>query len=583
MPYFTITKIRDKHYIYGSVSTRHKGGEYPSRTSKCLGSIDPISNSPIFNASYIPWLIENNLSVETSFKDFLNNNQKYSFIDSSNFKIQNSSLNSSVSSSVDADNRFNKSQREYDNSKLRFIKILIEDLKAFDIKLVGASYLLKHISDNVGLTDILRKIFPDNWQTLLSLTFFYTIEQDPLMYCTFFIDSFDELSRPEDLTSQNISALMSAITDEMIVKFFQKWSMLVKELDYIALDTTSISTYSKLNEDAAFGHPKQRTNNKMKQLNVCLLFGEKTGLPLYSCTYNGSINDVTAFIHAVKQYDLITKNRVKYVLDCGMFSKKNINYMIDINTEFIIGLPATTKLNGQLIDDFQYIFENPTYTVSSQKNNIYGITKRIIWDKSQRLWAHVFIDQNKRLEIHNNLQNKIFDLYNQAKEDPEDSYKNIDCFPYIDISKTKTNNYLVKINCEAFTQTLSKAGWFVFLSNGIKDTTDALSIYRHRDVVEMAFDILKKRTQEQNIAVHSNHNASTKLFIGFLSLILTSQVHKTMSQENLYKHFTIKELFSILNSIKKLTIDGKTVYSPLTAKHELIFDKFKCPPPTDSI
>jgi transposase len=121
----------------------------------------------------------------------------------------------------------------------------------------------------------------------------------------------------------------------------------------------------------------------------------------------------------------------------------------------------------------------------------------------------------------------------------------------------------------------------VFLSNNIKDTTDALRIYRQRDIVEKAFDILKNITQDQNIAVHSN--CYNKLFIGFLSLILTSQIHKTMTKHNLYKQYTIKELYFIMKSLKKCVVDDYSIYMPISAKQKEILDKFECPYPEDSV
>ncbi|MDR2198146.1 MAG: transposase [Deltaproteobacteria bacterium] len=614
--YLHISKPGNHYYIYGSYTQRRKTDRKVVRITKCLGKIDPKTNSPIFNEAYLPWMAEHGLSIENALQNYINKTPKYNFINLSNstytsktnrppvfrkFTVSNNSIGSSedVGSIENSASNETSGSVEYsgatettdsgakitkhDKALLKTITLTIDELKNIDIKLIGATYLLKHISDSVGLTNILQKCFPSNWCEILALTFFYTIESDALMYCHFFEDLFDTLSSPENLTSQDISGLFKEISDDERNLFFEEWTSHVKEIDYVAFDTTSISTYSTQNEDVAFGHPKQKSNKKQKQINLCLLFGEKTSLPLYLCTYNGSVNDVASFISCSKQYQLIHDDNVRYVLDRGMFSKKNINYMLDSDIKFIIGLSASTKLKRELIKNLQHIYQNVNYTITTNDNHIYGITKRIVWDSNNKLWAHVFVDQNKKLECQNLLLKTINELYDKAIENPDDCLNDENYQKFILFQKVKNSKdkYIIKKNQEAFTLAVANGGWFIFLSNNIKDTTEALSIYRQRNIVEKAFNIIKNRTQDENIAVHDSKKYSNKIFIGFLSLILTSQIHKTMVSNHLYKNYTIKELYFILKSIKRIKVKNKTVYSPLTSKHKTILDVFNCPYPID--
>ncbi|MDR2199002.1 MAG: transposase [Deltaproteobacteria bacterium] len=614
--YLHISKPGNHYYIYGSYTQRRKTDKKVVRITKCLGKIDPITNSPIFNEAYLPWMTEHGLSIENALQNYINKTPKYNFINISKstytsktnhptvfkkFTLSNNNIGSSddvgsidnsasneTSGSVENSGATETSDScakitKYDKALLKTITLTIDELKNIDIKLIGATYLLKHISDSVGLTNILKKCFPSNWREILALTLFYTVESDALMYCHFFEDLFDTLSSPENLTSQDISGLFKEISDDERNLFFEEWTSHVKEIDYVVFDTTSISTYSTQNEDVAFVHPKQKSNKKQKRINVCLLFGEKTSLPLYLCTYNGSENDVASFISCSKQYQLIHDDNVRYVLDRGMFSKKNINYMLDSGIKFIIGLSASTKLKPELIENLQHIYQNVNYTITTNDNHIYGITKRIVWDSNNKLWAHVFVDQNKKLECQNLLLKTINDLYDKAIENPDDRLNDENYQKFILFQKVKNSKdkYIVKKNQEAFTLALANGGWFIFLSNNIKDTTEALSIYRQRDIVEKAFNIIKNRTQDENIAVHNSKKYSNKIFIGFLSLILTSQIHKIMVSNHLYENYTIKELYFILKSIKRIKVKNQIVYSPLTSKHKTILDVFNCPYPVD--
>jgi transposase len=316
-----------------------------------------------------------------------------------------------------------------------------------------------------------------------------------------------------------------------------------------------------------------------------MLFGKKTALPLYTNIFNGSINDVTLFPKCVKQYDLVSEKNIKYVLNHGMYSKKNIYFLLDNSKKFIISLPSTTNLKYDLIELSQHIYMNPKYTVYAPHSNLYGTTYHIKWDEKRHLWAHVYIDVNQRTADHNKLQDKIFEMYNKIKDGPIKFENMNEYLHFFTLRRRKNTNdeFIAKFKEDALQDILAIESWFIFLTNEIKDATEALRIYRQRDMVEKAFDILKNRTQEENTVVHSSPSYSNKLFIGFLSLLLNSQIHKTMTENNMKKKFTITELYFILKSIKKIKVKDIVVYSPLNAKHKDILEKFKCPLPCDSI
>ncbi|MDR2199845.1 MAG: hypothetical protein LBR53_10400 [Deltaproteobacteria bacterium] len=64
-----------------------------------------------------------------------------------------------------------------DAELLKDVASSIDELNNIDIKSIGATYLLKHISDSIGLTNILKKCFPSKWRELLALTFFTPLNQ----------------------------------------------------------------------------------------------------------------------------------------------------------------------------------------------------------------------------------------------------------------------------------------------------------------------------------------------------------------------------------------------------------------------
>jgi transposase len=83
-------------------------------------------------------------------------------------------------------------------------------------------------------------------------------------------------------------------------------------------------------------------------------------------------------------------------------------------------------------------------------------------------------------------------------------------------------------------------GCFFILSNEISDYKQALMIYRQNDVVEKAFLRLKNNLDLYRHRTHTDITSENKLFIAFISLILSSCIHNTMDTEGLYKLYTQK-------------------------------------------
>jgi transposase len=160
-------------------------------------------------------------------------------------------------------------------------------------------YLLNFLITSIGIGDILYTIFLDLTDKIKALVYYNILKHDPFLYCKSFAEQYDIPFSPSELSSQRISEIIRNITSKDRLLFYHLWSEIVDDNDYLALDTTSISSYSNLLSKPAYGHNKQ--NKKLKQINLCYLFGERSGLPVFTTSYNGSLHDVSTLITTVKQ------------------------------------------------------------------------------------------------------------------------------------------------------------------------------------------------------------------------------------------------------------------------------------------
>ena len=91
------------------------------------------------------------------------------------------------------------------------------------------------------------------------------------------------------MSSQRLSELLGAFGQKERNEFFKAWCTENISDEYMAIDITSISSYSKLIPECERGY--NRDGEDLDHVNFCLLFGERTQLPIYQTVYSGSIGD----------------------------------------------------------------------------------------------------------------------------------------------------------------------------------------------------------------------------------------------------------------------------------------------------
>ena len=110
----------------------------------------------------------------------------------------------------------------------------------------GATYLLDEISKATGVEEDLRACFPDSYKMLMSLAYYLVLESDSPLYR--FPRWAHDHPHPwgESISSQRISEVLRDIPESAKMVFFKRQSRRRLEKEYLAYDTTSVSSsYNK--------------------------------------------------------------------------------------------------------------------------------------------------------------------------------------------------------------------------------------------------------------------------------------------------------------------------------------------------
>lgn len=134
---------------------------------------------------------------------------------------------------------------------------------------------------------------------------------------------------------------------------------------------------------------------------------------------------------------------------------------------------------------------------------------------------------------------------------------------------------------EAIAQAEKGYGFFVLISNEIKDPIRALEIYRDKDLVEKVFGNLKERLNLRRTAVSSESSLEGKLFVQFVALIYLSYFKRQMSKQDLYQRYTMQEMLDELDVIEAFKNPGSALrVGEVTKKQADLYRALGVEPPT---
>ena len=454
----------------------------------------------------------------------------------------------------------------------------------------GTTCLFDRIGMEIGVAQDLKRCFPDSYQRILSIAYYLILEdRNPL-------SRFPRWSATHkhpygnNISSQRSSELFASISEEAQQRFFQLQGKRRVEKEYLAYDSTSISSYSKCLKQVRWGKNKDR--EQLPQINLSMLFGQQSRLPFYYRKLAGNIPDVKTLRKLLLDMNSMGYKKIKVVLDRGFFSASNINDLYQHHIKFLIAANLSLKLVKSNLDTVRDTMRS--WTHYSQMYQLYAYSLPVNWNYVQqrpykgdtikanrRMYLHLFYSPDRALEDEKAFNIRLATLQEELESgqrhpDHEKQYAR-----YFDIKTTPVRGTKVTAKEEALAEAKQNYGYFALLSNDIKEPISALEIYRNKDTVEKAFENLKERLNMRRLTVSSEQSLNGKLFVQFIALIFLSYITRKMQENKLFKHHTLQQVLDELHIIECFEVPGQQLQvGEITKRQEELYTKLGVTPPT---
>lgn len=406
-----------------------------------------------------------------------------------------------------------------------------------DVVSYGASAACWLVAQQSGMLEDLKKTFgAEVGADLLRLAVYQYLDGGSM-------DCFEQwasqhwLPKARTFSGQRISEMLSKITHQDItsylklrnhrcVEHFNKVKTQAEELKkpgpgfrYLALDSTALSTYSVTISSAAYGYAKQ--NPELRQVNFTLGVDYLNGDVCYAYESEGSITDKSVYPHLMMDlhHNGYNLQDTVIVTDRGYQSIYNIQRLLDIEINYVCGVPLTEESVKQLFERYKSSLSNPAFLNGRLK--VAARTSKELWEKatdsgplhlstSLHLYKYPELAAQQAISLHQKIEEVL------EKKNSGEKLHSAD--------RSRVRNYIVENNKNVWVKNikgleefLTRAGCFAIRTNCIEDPFECLAVYKQRQIVEKAFRQMKVLNGNNRL------RCTERTYVGKLLLFVIAQ------------------------------------------------------------
>ena len=406
-----------------------------------------------------------------------------------------------------------------------------------DVVSYGASAACWLVAQQSGMLEDLKKTFgAEVGADLLRLAVYQYLDGGSM-------DCFEQwasqhwLPKARTFSGQRISEMLSKITHQDItsylklrnhrcVEHFNKVKTQAEELKkpgprfrYLALDSTALSAYSVTISSAAYGYAKQ--NPELRQVNFTLGVDYLNGDVCYAYESEGNITDKSVYPHLMMDlhHNGYNLQDTVIVTDRGYQSIYNIQRLLDIEINYVCGVPLTEESVKQLFERYKSSLSNPAFLNGRLK--VAARTSKELCEKatvsgplhlstSLHLYKYPELAAQQAISLHQKIEEVL------EKKNSGEKLHSAD--------RSRVRNYIVENNKNVWVKNikgleefLTRAGCFAIRTNCIEDPFECLAVYKQRQIVETAFRQMKVLNGNNRL------RCTERTYVGKLLLFVIAQ------------------------------------------------------------
>ena len=403
----------------------------------------------------------------------------------------------------------------------------------------GATEILKWAGVESGITEHLHSCFPEGDAQKIETLAQYFVATDGRTILHLEKWQFEHETPYRDGMSEDCCGRLFedlAMNESGIQSYFShRFSSCGTKRPIIALDTTSVDTYSANQYEFRYGFSKE-TGRLPSQKQLTIMAVENLQ-PIAFEQQPGNIPDVISIRNAIMRMQALGDVKPLVVTDNGFYSEDNCALFVKYGISFLSRMSVKT---GWIKEQFKTVqknihsysnkcpFDSDTYGMTVKAEHVYNLVRERTRGKfkagdtqqvTKNMYLHFFFSDSRGVSERAIFTQEIDDLINSVKSGTElTTHGERMVERYLIISKDDAGNVTdVQPNNDAINEHWEELGFFVLVSNSEKDTFDALKYYRWRNRIENLYEIQKNTADGKRPRVWSPARLRGRQFVQFIS------------------------------------------------------------------
>ena len=377
----------------------------------------------------------------------------------------------------------------------------------------GNVALLYGIAEKTVLP-ILRDAFPYLHQRIITYAILRLVNPLPMKSVGYeYEKTYLSKVMDESMSPQSISGMLSSLPEDRCRDVMRR---MTGSGEYILIDSTAIFSRSSNISIAELGHNAR--NIHVPQINLMMLFSSSRNEPTFVRVIPGSMRDVSSMAETI---DMANVERCVVISDKGFYSIDNVKKLKNRHLSFIIPL----RRNSSLIPERErmlgvFMYEGRPIKYFQPVEGVYA-----------------FEDPVLRME-------------------EEKDY-------LVRIKERKSSRKSYEIDSKYF-------GRIHLLSDLNADPEEIYRLYKKREYVEYAFNVLKNDIEADRSYLRDDRMLSSWMFLNLLSLNLHFQILNMIDGK-----YSVRDVLLILSRIKVYDLGKQEMLGEIPKKSRELVEHLK--------
>lgn len=431
----------------------------------------------------------------------------------------------------------------------------------FADKFYGYTAVIEAAAKKTGMYNALKKVFPNDYLAMMSMLEALICFPSRPLYRPERFHSSCWHTNLDLLTEGAITSVLEAVSPAQRERFFCEFNKERKAEGemVVALDTTSISTYSSMLNLARYGYNKEGDN--LPQINLLMVCDNESGIPLHYRDVPGNSADsvsVKASVENMKDEDV--KAGTVFSMDRGFCTMDNMVLILKNGFTFLMCMPQKCPYYREAIDAVIATLEDSSNYISSIRRYCathdveIPVKRRGRGKNSYTMTVYVFKDPVAEADQKNKLSRTFVEKLDELKNDQSlysSSRPNSFYRTYYILNDDGTFSH----NKEKQNKALSECGIFLVIGPKGWEPLKVHCTYKQRDIIEKDYENWKVRMRRPRHSL--DEHLEGKIFILFLVTVIEAYIRKKLKDAYLDLNTSMEDNMDVIFNARWRKPEGK--------------------------